>query len=58
MYQTVRHGVDPATGTVGNSLTGNTWYDAAGNVIKSQPAGAKLFTKTVYDGLGRRTRQY
>jgi RHS repeat-associated protein len=42
---------------VGNSLTDNTWYDAAGNVIKSLPSGAKLFTKTVYDGLGRRTKQ-
>jgi hypothetical protein len=37
----VRYGVDPATGNVGNPLTDNTWDDAAGNVIKSQPAGAK-----------------
>ncbi len=57
VYQTIRYGVNPSTGTVGNSLTDNTWYDAAGNVIKSLPAGAKLFTKTVYDGLGRRTKQ-
>jgi len=58
VYQTIRHGVDPSTGTVGNSLTDNTWYDAAGNVIKQLPAGAKLFTKAVYDGLGRQTKQY
>jgi hypothetical protein len=52
VYQTVRYGVDSSTGSVGNSLTDKTWYDAAGNVIKQQPAGAKLFTKTVFDGLG------
>jgi rfaE bifunctional protein nucleotidyltransferase chain/domain len=57
MYQTIRYGVNPSTGTAGNSLTDNTWYDGAGNVIKRLPAGAKLFTKTVYDGLGRRTKQ-
>ena len=53
VYQTVRYGVNPATGTVGQSLTDNTWYDASGNVLKQQPAGARLFTKQVYDGLGR-----
>ena len=52
VYQNVRHGVDPSTGTVGNTLTDNTWYDDAGNEIKAQPAGSKLFTKMVYDGLG------
>jgi len=57
VYQAIRHGVNPSTGTVGNSLTDNTWYDAAGNVIKSLPVGANLFTKTVYDGLGRRTKR-
>jgi len=57
-YETVRHAVDPATGTVGNALTDKTWYDAAGNVIKQQQAGAKLFTKSVYDGLGQVTKQY
>jgi RHS repeat-associated protein len=56
VYQTVRYGVNPATGVVGNSLTDDTWYDVAGNVIKSLPSGAKLFAKTVYDGLRRRTK--
>ena len=56
VYQTVRYGVNPATGSVGQSLTDNTWYDASGNVIKQQPAGARLFTKHVYDGLGRKTK--
>jgi len=58
IYQSVRHGVDPMNGTVGNSLTSDTWFDASGRQIKSLPAGSKLFTKTVYDGLGRRTKQY
>lgn len=58
VYQTIRYGVDPSTGAVGNALVDHTWYDAAGNAIKSLPSGAKLFTKTLYDGLGRQTVQY
>lgn len=58
IYQTVRYGVDPSTGTVGNSLTDNSWYDAAANVIKQLPAGSDLFTKTTYDSLGRVTKRY
>jgi hypothetical protein len=58
VYQTVTYGVNPSTGAVGNSLTNNTWYDAAGNVIKQLPAGSTRFAKLVYDGLGRRTKQY
>ena len=58
VYQRVQHGVDPTTGDVGNALIENAWHDDAGNVIKEQPAGSKLFTKTKYDGLGRRTKQY
>ena len=50
--------VDPTTGVVGNALTDNTWYDPAGNVLKSLPAGSQLFTKSVYDGVGRVTAQY
>lgn len=57
-YQRIRYGVEPSTGTVGNSLTDDAWYDAAGNVLKSLPAGSGLFTKTVYDSLGRTTTQY
>lgn len=49
VYQSVRYGVDPRTGTVGNSLTDNSWFDDAGNAIKQQPAGSKLFTKTQCD---------
>jgi RHS repeat-associated protein len=58
VYQTLRYGVDPSTGTVGNSLTDNIWYDATGNVIKKLPAGSNLFSKQTYDSLGRRTTTY
>ena len=50
--------MDPNTGLVGNALTDYTWYDAARHLIKFQPAGAQLFTKKVYDGVGRLTIQY
>jgi RHS repeat-associated protein len=58
VYQTIRYGVDPSTGSVGNALTDNTWYDPAGNVLKTLPSGAKVFAKFVYDGLNRQTKQY
>jgi hypothetical protein len=54
----VRYGVNPTTGAVGHALTDNVWYDPAGNVIKSLPSGAKLFVKTVFNGLGQRTKQW
>jgi YD repeat-containing protein len=44
-------------GQVLDHLITNSWYDAAGNLIKSQ-TGAGTFTKTQYDGLGRATVQY
>lgn len=58
VYQSVRYAVDVSTGTVGNSLTDNTWYDPAGNVAKSQPAGSKAFTKTFYDGADRTIKTF
>lgn len=58
VYQTIRYGVDPTTGTVGNALIDNSWYDAAGNLLATVPSGASLFTKSVYDSLGRTTVQY
>eukprot|EP00456_Euglypha_rotunda_P020876 TRINITY_DN180_c1_g1_i14.p1 TRINITY_DN180_c1_g1~~TRINITY_DN180_c1_g1_i14.p1 ORF type:complete len:586 (+),score=81.96 TRINITY_DN180_c1_g1_i14:65-1759(+) len=58
VYQSIRYAVDPSNGTVGNSLTDNTWFDAAGNVIKSLPAGSSLFTKNVIDSLERTSVRY
>jgi RHS repeat-associated protein len=57
-YQTIRFGVDPSTGAVGNALTDNTWYDPVGNVMMQLPAGSQGFTKSVYDALNRQTVQY
>ncbi len=58
VYQTIRYGVDPGTGTVGNSLTDNTWFSPTGQKLKVLPAGSDLFTKAVYDSLGRMTTRY
>ena len=58
VYQTITYAVDPVTGTVGNSLTSNTWYDPSGNVIKTAQAGSSLLQKTVYDGVSRAITQY
>ena len=57
VYRTLRYAVSDS-GTVGNSLADNTWYDAGDNVLKSQPAGSQRFTKTVYDALSRPTNTY
>ena len=57
-YQTIRYAVDPGSGSVGNSLVDNTWYDAAGNVLCSLLAGSNAFTKRVYDGIGRTIASY
>ena len=58
VYQSIVYAVDPLTGSVGNGLTHNAWFDASGNVIKSFPAGSQLFTKTSYDSLGRPIVRY
>ncbi|RLS59611.1 MAG: hypothetical protein DWH91_00030 [Planctomycetota bacterium] len=57
-YQTIRYGVDPSTGTVGNALTDNTWFDQSGNVVKALPAGSNLWTKTTFDSLNRAVKVY
>jgi hypothetical protein len=58
VYSTVLYGVDLTSGATTGSLAGNTWYAAAGNVIKQQQPGQRTFTKTVYDGAGRRVAAY
>ncbi len=57
-YQTIRYEINSSGSATGRKLTDNLWYDAAGNVIKRQPAGSKLFTKYVFDGLARLTATY
>ncbi len=58
VYQTIRFAVNPATGSIGNSLSDNTWHDAAGNAICSLPAGSQTFSKMVLDGINRPTTRY
>ena len=58
VYQTLRYAVNPGTGTVGNSLIGNTWYDASNNVLCMLPSGSQTFTKTKYDGVSRSILSY
>jgi RHS repeat-associated protein len=57
-YQNVVYGVDPATGTVGNALTQNLWYDPSNNPILNQNGTNEGFTKTSYDGINRMTASY
>lgn len=58
VYQQTRYAVDPATGTVGNGLVDNFWYDERENVIKSYSAGSHVFIKASYDSLGRKSVTY
>ena len=45
VYRTTQYGVTPSGGLDATTLVSNAWYDANGNVIKSQPAGSDEFTK-------------
>ena len=56
VYRTVVDDVSATPST--KTLVDNTWYDIAGNVIKSAPSGSQAFTKTTYDSLGRATDQH
>jgi YD repeat-containing protein len=59
VYQQIRYAVDPSSGTVGNALTGNTWYDAHGNTIQQiQQGDGQVFSKSQYNGVGWVTATY
>ncbi len=58
VYKTETDGCDPATGDVAGTLTGQNWYDLAGNLIKQSQPGNTAFTKTVFDDLNRPTVTY
>ena len=56
VYRSQEFEVDQSTGTVGDALTTNYWFNERGNQVKQEgPNG--LFTKTIYDGAGRVTTQ-
>lgn len=58
VYKTETDGCDPASGEVAGTLTGQNWYDLAGNLIKQSQPGNTVFTKTVFDDLNRPTAAY
>jgi RHS repeat-associated protein len=59
VYQQIAYAVDPDTGSVGNALTSNTWYDASGNVLQQVAAGDGIvFSKNAYNGAGWVTASY
>jgi RHS repeat-associated protein len=58
-YQQITYAVDPSTGTAGNYLISNTWYDPSGNVIQQiQQNDGPTFTKSSYNGVGWVTGTY
>ncbi|NLF06583.1 MAG: hypothetical protein GX594_01190, partial [Pirellulaceae bacterium] len=58
VYETRTYSVDQTDGTIGASLSGEYWYDAAGRTVKTLAVGADVFTKYDYDGLGRTVAIY
>jgi RHS repeat-associated protein len=59
VYQQLTYAVDPSTGTVGNALIANNWYDYSGNLIQSIAAGdGQVFTKQTYNGVNWVTASY
>jgi RHS repeat-associated protein len=57
LYQTVAYGVGQSSGTPGNTLTTNIYYDHRGNQIeKAMPGG--IVQKFIYDNAGRLVTQY
>lgn len=59
VYQQIVYSVDPSTGTVGNSLVGNSWYDPSGNLLqKVNPGDGQVFSKSTYNGVNWVTAAY
>ena len=55
VYRRTRFAVNVSSGSVGNGLSINRWYDASGNLMKVARSGTALLIKHRYDGVGRRT---
>lgn len=60
VYRTKTFGVDPVTGTVGNVLQGDNWYDPAGNLVAAiaEGAGQYVYHKSAIDSVGRTAATY
>jgi RHS repeat-associated protein len=60
IYQTLTYAVNPSTGSVGNSIVTNSWYDPSGNLLQRINAGdSKVFKqKSTYNGVNWITANY
>jgi hypothetical protein len=59
IYQTLTYAVDPSTGTTGNTLISNSWYDPSGNLLQQIAQGDGLaFSKNTYNGVNWVTSSY
>ena len=58
VYQSLRYGVNPSTGTVGNSLTDNFGTTRPETSSSNYRPERGCSRRSVYDGLGRRTKTY
>lgn len=59
VYQQILYAVDPATGTLGNAVTANRWFDDGGNVVQQVDQGAgESFVKWTYNGVRWVTATY
>ena len=54
VYQSKTYAVNPSTGSVGDALVSNSWYDALGRTLKQQSGSSQAFSKMVYDAPGPR----
>jgi hypothetical protein len=52
VYQHLTYAVDPSTGTVGNAIRSNLWYDPSGSLLQQiQQDDGVAFTKSSYNGV-------
>jgi RHS repeat-associated protein len=47
-----------SSGTAGTAIKHKTWYDATGNIIKTQQAGSRAFEKKEYNGVSWVTKSF
>ncbi|WP_186774669.1 RHS repeat protein [Allorhodopirellula solitaria] len=57
VYRRIRFAVDPATGSVSGNQTRDQFYDAGGNVVRLEPAGAMDYQTFNFDSLSRRIKE-
>ncbi len=55
IFRTVRQGT---SGSGGNSLEDNFWFDEAGNLVRRKPVGSSAFELMTYDSLNRVSIRY